>query len=135
MNVFRRLMPLLLALALPGCSDDDGTGPPIACTEEFASWVVAVVDDTGTPVEGLEVAVTREATGALLPYGEPGFVVGSYRIMDDRMNDELRVEGETIVVEGEGEGIAFRADFLFGTDAARCHVEKISGPDTVVVGG
>lgn len=135
MHLFRRVVPILVALAVPGCSDDDGLVPPFACTEEFRSWVVTVLDDAGAPVAGLEVDVTREASGASLPYGEPGFTPGTYRIMDDAMADELRIDGEPIAVEGSGGGLSFRADYVFGADVARCHVRKISGPDSVVAAG
>lgn len=124
-----------LAALLFASACDDGTAPSVACTEEFRSWVVVVVDDTGTPMVGLDVDVTRTSTGALLPYGEPGFTAGAYRVMDDGLSSELRVAGETIVAESEGEGVSFRAEYLFGTDPWRCHVEKLAGPDTVVVGG
>lgn len=135
MTPFRRAVPVAIAVAALACSDDGEIASPIACTEEFRSWTVTVVDDGGVPVAGLEVDVTRQATGALLPYGGPGSEAGSYRIMDDGMREELASDGESVVVEGAGTGISFRADYRFGTDGSRCHVEKISGPDTVAVGG
>jgi hypothetical protein len=135
MSARRPIVPALLALLLLACSDGEMPGPWAVCTEEFRSWVVTVVDDALTPVAGLEVDVTRASTGEPLPYGEPMLQPGSYRIMDDGMSDELEIDGETILVEGAGQGISFEAEYVFGTDAQRCHVEKVSGPDTVVVGG
>lgn len=135
MSARRPIVPALLAPLLLACSDGVVPGPWAACTEEFRTWAVVVADDALTPIEGLEVDVTRASTGERLPYGEPMLEPGSYRIMDDGMTDELETDGETILVEGAGEGISFEAEYVFGTDAQRCHVEKVSGPDTVVVVG
>ena len=135
MTPFRRAVPVAIAVAALACSDDGEIASPIACTEEFRSWTITVVDDAGAPVAGLDVDVIRSATGALLPYGGPGFEAGAYRIMDDGMREELAADGESVVVEEAGAVTTFRADFRFGTDVSRCHVEKISGPDTVETGG
>ena len=129
------LFPILLfAAALTSCSSEpDGTSPP-ACTEEFRSWTVTVVDSDGHPVDGLDVEVTRVLTGELLPYGDPShFAPGEYRIMDDGMAATIRVQGETIRADGSGSEREFRASWEFGADAWRCHVERRSGPDTVIV--
>jgi hypothetical protein len=113
------------------CSGDPDPTEPIACTEEFRSWIVVVVDAGGEPIDGLAVQVVRASSGAVLPYGDPGFSAGSYRIMDDGMADSIRIEGETIEASAlEGEA-TFEAAWEFGADPWRCHVERLSGPDTV----
>ena len=123
---------LLLPCAVLSCSGDPDPTDPIACTEEFRSWNVVVVDAVGTPIDGLTVQVVRTSTGALLPYGGPSFSVGSYRIMDDGRAASIRIHGETIEAGASGAGGTFDAAWEFGADAWRCHVEKLSGPDTVI---
>ena len=126
---------LLLPCAVLACSGDPDPNDPIACTEEFRSWSVVVVDSAGNPIDGLTVQVVRASSGAQLPYGEPAFSAGSYRIMDDGMAAEIRIEGETIEARTSGAGATFDAEWEFGADAWRCHVEKLSGPDTVTAVG
>jgi hypothetical protein len=115
------------------CSGDPNPSDPIACTEEFRAWSVTVVDAAGNPVDGLTVQVVRNSTGEQLPYGGTAFSAGSYRIMDDGMAAAIRIEGETIEGSGTGGGGTFDAAWEFGADARRCHVEKLSGPDTVTL--
>lgn len=123
---------LLLPYAVLSCSGDPAPSDPIACTEEFRSWNVIVVDSAGAPIDGLTVRVLRAATGEPLPYGGASFSAGSYRIMDDGMTASIRIDGETIEAGTSGGGATFDAAWEFGADAWRCHVEKLSGPDTVV---
>ena len=122
----------LLPYAVLSCSGDPPPNDPIACTEEFRSWSVIVVDAAGTPIDGLTVQVVRPSTGELLPYGGPSFSAGSYQIMDDGMSASIRIDGETIEAGASGGEATFDAVWEFGADAWRCHVEKLSGPDTVV---
>lgn len=130
--LIRRLSGLiLLPYILIACSGDPNPIDPIACTEEFRSWNVVVIDAAGDPIDGLTVQVVRASTGAQLPYGQPAFSAGSYRIMDDGMAASIRIEGETIEASASGGGATFDAAWEFGADAWRCHVEKLSGPDTV----
>lgn len=126
---------LILAVAALACDEEPGPAGPVACTEEYRSWMVSVVDTAGSPVDGLQVVVDRAATGDTLPYGMPFFLPGSYLIMDDGMVDTISIEGETIRAAVSGPAGGFVATWVFGADAWRCHVEKKSGPDTVVVAG
>ena len=122
---------VFLSCTVIACSGDPDLTDPIACTEEFRSWSVVVVDTAGNPVDGLTVQVVRTSTGEQLPYGGAAFSAGSYRIMDDGMAAAIRIEGETIEAGTSGGGATFDAAWEFGADAWRCHVEKLSGPDTV----
>jgi hypothetical protein len=123
--------PALLPCAVIACSGAPDPSDPIACTEEFRSWSVVVVDGAGVPVDGLTLQVVRASTGARLPYGEAGYAAGSYRIMDDGMAASIRIEGETIEASSAGGSGTFDAAWEFGADVRRCHVEKLSGPDAV----
>ena len=130
--VLPRCVRFLLPLAAFSCSGDPGLADPVACTEEFRSWNVVVVDTAGTPIDGLTVQVVRKSTGELLSYGDPSFSAGSYQIMDDGMAASIRIDGETIEAGTSGGAATFESVWEFGADAWRCHVERLSGPDTVV---
>ena len=125
------LGPALLPCAVLACSGTPDPTEPIACTEEFRSWSVVVVDGAGDPIDGLTLQVVRASTGAQLPYGDAAYSAGSYRIMDDGMAASIRIEGETIEASSAGGSGTFDAAWEFGADVWRCHVEKLSGPDTV----
>lgn len=122
---------VFLSCTVIACSGDPDLTDPIACTEEFRSWGVVVINAAGEPIDGLTVRVVRASSGALLPYGDAAFSAGGYRIMDDGMAASIRIEGEIIEASATGGGATFDAAWEFGADAWRCHVEKLSGPDTV----
>lgn len=126
---------LTLAVAVFACNGEPEPAGPAACTEEYRSWMVSVVDSAGSPVDGLPVIVDRPATGDTLPYGTPFLRPGNYLIMDDGMADTIRIEGEIIRAAGSGPAGGFVATWVFGADPWRCHVEQKSGPDTVIVAG
>jgi hypothetical protein len=121
----------LLPCAVIACTGAPDPNDPIACTEEFRSWSVVVVDGAGDPVDGLTLQVVRASTGEQLPYGDAGYSAGSYRIMDDGMAASIRIEGEMIEASSAGGSGIFDAAWEFGADVWRCHVEKLSGPDSV----
>jgi len=52
-------------------------------------------------------------------------------ILTDNNIDDLNEAGRTIEVVGTLGGMGFTAEYVFGRDACQCHVNKISGPDTV----
>jgi hypothetical protein len=123
---------LVLASLAAGCAGDGPDMLPCACTEEFRMYHLAVLDASGSPADSVEVTVIREDTGERLGFGAPTGAAGTYLIMDDSFSDRIRFE-ETFDVSGvRGQG-SFRADFRFGTDACRCHVLFLSGPDTVAL--
>jgi hypothetical protein len=57
---------------------------------------------------------------------------GAYLVADDGMLDVFSSEGDTVRVTGTKDAAAFVADFVFAVpDPCRCHVERVSGPDSV----
>lgn len=119
-----------LMAALGSACDGDDSGP-CACTEEFRTYAVTVLDRAGHPAAEVEVAVVRVRDGAVLPYGQP-LSAGTYRIMDDGFTDEI-ARDESFAVGGRLGTETFDASYRFGTDDCRCHVLKLAGPDTVTL--
>jgi hypothetical protein len=130
----RIAIPAVLALAgLAGCTDGPSSG--CACTEEFRVFTLAVLDDAAQPVPDADLTITNLRTGRTLQSGWLGDLVpGHYAIVDDAMLDEFSGAGDPVRVRGQSPAGSFTAEFVFGPDDCRCHLQRIAGPDTVMVG-
>jgi hypothetical protein len=108
---------------------------PCACTEEFRTYTLAVVDETGAAVADALITRTHARTGEILEPGWLGMLQpGVYLIADDGMLDRFSSRGDTVRVHGTKDDRAFVADFVFAVPAqCRCHVELVSGPDSVIM--
>jgi hypothetical protein len=129
----RAWRPAILALAatLAACDGDDA-GP--ACTQEFRTAAVTVVDGRGTPATDATVRTVLVRTGEPVTVTSIlDLVPGSYLILDD---------GAVALIEGDDEafrvtaarptGNAVEATYRFAAPGG-CHIEKVSGPDTLQV--
>jgi len=132
-----RLVPLLaFALAVAPSSGCDEPLRACACTEEFRVYTVTVLDDAMQPATGVTLTRTNLRTGRVLEPGWLGLLApGVYEVVDDGLLDEFSSDGDIVRVTGVQVGASFTADFVFATpDPCRCHVVRIAGPDTVVIG-
>ena len=122
---------LVLAAVLVAC---DGNEPqtPCACTEEFRSYHLTVVDGAGERADGVDVRVVRVLTGERLDFGSPAGTPGVYVIMDDSFTDRIAAD-ESFQVGGVRGETSFTTEFRFGTDECRCHVLRLAGPDSVTL--
>jgi hypothetical protein len=135
---FLPLLPLLLLLVAGAghltCSPTtDGT---CACTEEFRTFAVTVLDDAMQPAEDVVLTRTNLRTGRVIEPGWLGMLTpGTYLVADDSNLDEFSSRGDIVRVVGGGPAGSFSADFVFRVpEPCRCHVELVAGPDTVVIG-
>jgi hypothetical protein len=133
-------IPLLLlsgaaALALAGCAVETPAGQCGACTREFRVFTVLVLDDASQPVTDADLTVTNRRTGRRLQSGWLGLLApGYYTVADDAMLSEFSAAGDSVRVVGTSPAGSFSADFLFQPDACACHLQRVAGPDTIVVG-
>jgi hypothetical protein len=127
----RVLAAILLVFAgvLVAC-DGDEPQIPCACTEEFRSYHLTVLDGAGQPADGVDVRVVRVRTGERLIFGSPAGTPGVYVIMDDSFTDRI-AEDESFQVSGVRGEASFVTEHRFGTDECRCHVLWLAGPDSV----
>ena len=122
---------LLLVIGLASCLDSDPS-LPCACTLEFRFFTVGVVDAAGQPAEGVSISVRRVSDGALLTVNSSlGQGSGVYVILTDGNIQDVSEAGTTVEVVGTLGDMGFTAEYVFDRDACQCHVNKISGPDTV----
>ena len=114
-----------------GCSSTSVEG--CFCDNSFRIAVVAVVDTSGAPVVGVAITVTRVATEENLEFTPANLPDGVYIILDDGFVGAVAMEGETFNVVGRKDNAVFMQDYVFGADACRCHLTRISGPDSIVM--
>lgn len=114
-----------------GCSSTSVEG--CFCDSSFRIAVVTVVDTSGAPVVGVALTVTRVATEENLEFAPTDLPNGVYIIIDDGFVGAIEMAGETFNVVGRKDNAVFMQDYVFGTDACRCHLTRISGPDSIVM--
>ena len=132
---------VLTAVLIAGCVEQpSGPGDDCLCTAEFAQVLITVVDGEGLPISGVTIEVTIPRTGQVLDSSRllQGPEPGRYAIFNDGFKDlvapENRDMGEEIRVVGSLKDPIFDETFRVGVPGeCRCHVRKISGPDTVKV--
>ncbi len=118
-------------MGVASCLDSDPS-LPCACTLEFRFFTVTVVDASGQPAEGVSISVRRVSDGALLTVNSSlGQGSGVYVILTDGNIQDVSEAGTTVEVVGTLGELGFTAEYVFDRDACQCHVNKISGPETV----
>jgi hypothetical protein len=124
-----RNLSLLASVGLLGC-DQQSTE---VCTAMFAVSTVTVVDAGSAPAAGATVTTTLVRTGeTLTPTTLMDFVTGVYPILDDGAIPRLRPSGDSIRVRAHQGAASAEAIYRFEIPGG-CHIEKISGPDTLVL--
>ena len=134
MHYFRLISVLSLGAAMTGC----GTDPLVLCSDQLVALTAAVVNDTGQPLTGLSVTDTVLRTGAVLevtadspPSNLPAVGLPATMIFSDEFREAIHATGDEVVVVVSAEGHSGSGRYQFGSDG--CHVQKLAGPDTLVV--
>jgi hypothetical protein len=120
---------LLVAVGGASCSVP---ATPCVCTLEFRTFSVTVLDASGEPAEGVSISVHRVSDG--LDLTEPNDLLptpGVYVILTDGNRDDVSENGTAVEVVGTLGDRGFTAEHVFDRDACNCHVNEVSGPDTV----
>ncbi len=121
----------LIGTAAWGCSSTTVEG--CVCDSSFRIAVVTVVDTDGTPVVGVAITVTRLSTEENIEFTPADLPDGVYIILDDGFVDAVDMDGEVFRVVGRKDNAGFMQDYVFGSDVCRCHLTRISGPDSIVM--
>ncbi len=124
---------LLLVLALCACNDilGEDDNDEVVCTAQFVIVEFWVVDALDNPQGGFTLTVTNERTGETYDVEQYGHTDGLYSALHDSFKNKVEMTGDPVRVQGNDGTREFVADFVIGAD--RCHVHKISGPDSVLV--
>jgi hypothetical protein len=127
------LVSFLLVITAISCSTVD---EDCMCTEEYRFYLVTILDTLSAPIDSLDIAI-RDKDGDELnvqqeshPFGE-----GKYTVLNDSFTDMFCACGTTQNIyfsATDGNRIA-NGEFMFNTDKCKCHINKVSGPDTLVL--
>jgi len=129
----RTIFFIISAIVFSSCSEIDKN---CLCTEEFRSYLVTVVDTLGIPVDSLNVII-KDKDGDELDVQQDQYFLdeGKYTVLNDSFTHIFCSCGtpQTIYFSAtDGSRIA-TGEFMFNTDECKCHVNKVSGPDTLLL--
>lgn len=121
---------LMVTLYVSSCTSDS---LDCVCTDDFRSITVVVVDTLKSPVNGL-ISTIEDESGKMYSFPqEPPFFPGLYTIMNDSYVHDFSTVPKTILFTAENDSLAVSAQYLINTDPCMCHINKVSGPDTLVL--
>jgi len=123
----------LFSLITFSCSEID---KDCACTEEFRGYGVTVVDTLGVPVDSLTVIIKDKDGDELdVQQNQFNFDEGKYTVLTDAFIHIFCSCGsaQKIYFSATDGSRTANGEFLFNTDDCKCHINKVSGPDTLVL--
>jgi len=123
----------LFSLITFSCSEID---KDCACTEEFRGYGVTVVDTLGVPVDSLTVIIKDKDGDELdVQQNQFNFDEGKYTVLTDAFIHIFCSCGsaQKIYFSATDGSTSANGEFLFNTDECKCHINKVSGPDTLVL--
>ncbi|MBZ0180222.1 MAG: hypothetical protein K8F36_13090 [Melioribacteraceae bacterium] len=119
-------------IGIIGCSNSSENN--CICTQEFRSYSVFIADENLVGIDSLVTQSKNRQTGEKYQISQSWSMdKGMYVVMDD--SHTLKFSGiptQVIFTAKKGE-IDIEADYFFNTDDCKCHINKVSGPDTIVV--
>jgi hypothetical protein len=128
-NSAKHFAALTAFVGLLACDDPGGVG----CTAEFRMIRLVITDKAGSPADSVDFTVRLVRTGEVLNHTTPGpNPTGTYLLIDDGATTKLQPTGEQVRAVAIRGPAAAQADFLIGVPGG-CHVQKVSGPDTLAL--
>ena len=124
---------ILILFIVNSCSEID---KDCICTEEYRTYLVTVVDTLGVPVDSLNITIKDKDGDELDVQQEPYYLgEGKYTVLNDSFTHIMCTCGTAQAIyfsATDGSKIA-NGEFMFNTDDCKCHINKVSGPDTLVL--
>ena len=106
------------------------------CTAEYRFYLVTIVDTLGVPVDSLAVTIKDKDGGELSVQQETNiFGAGKYTVLTDsfaKMFCSCGTPGKIYFTATDSIRTA-SGEYFFNTDECKCHINKISGQDTLVL--
>lgn len=127
------LAVIFVIFVIISCSEID---KDCLCTEEYRTYLVTVVDTLGVPVDSLNITIKDKDGDELDVQQEPYYLgEGKYTVLNDSFTHIMCTCGTAQAIyfsATDGSKIA-NGEFMFNTDDCKCHINKVSGPDTLVL--
>lgn len=122
---------LLLSCLFYACSP---TAQDCVCTMEFRYITVSVLDNNGNRIDSLATKVTNKQSGKVYSFGpDSADYFGNYIVMTDQYVRDFNTSPTSILFEAGNRNFKVSTMFSIIADECKCHVSKISGPDTITV--
>lgn len=119
----------LAGIGLEACTEDS-----VACTAEFRTIIATVIDTAGSPSPSARLTSVLKRTGETL--GPTSLILtppGVYILVDDGSREKIRNSGDSVRVTAvAGTGPTTTAMYFIDVPGG-CHVNKVAGPDTLIV--
>ena len=110
---------------------------PTVCTDEFVMIQICVVNEKGIHAHSLNILVYNKQNKTVYDLSDvnspDNFInqYGIYTIYHDGFQKPYNGVIERIVIEGKKDNFTFKIECEVSND--KCHVYKISGPDTIAL--
>lgn len=134
----KRILLLMLIAAFSACNKNNRVKPGCStgiCTDLFATINIHYVDNTGTGIGVKDFSVKNLRTGLAVKTGgsfDYGASSGIRSVADDGNLKEFSSEGDEVQVSAtDSLTNQTMVSTLKISGGCTCHIEKLSGPDTV----
>ena len=108
------------------------------CTTEFRGYAVHIATADRQPIDSLVTRVTN--TQSTIVYRSESSTsggwygtLGSYVVLTDAEKNYFTTVPDTVVFHASNREHAITETFTFAQDDCRCHLHKVSGPDSIIV--
>lgn len=119
----------LISVFFLGCSNQS-EGLTCICTTEFREIRVLVLDNKNNPVRNAKATATVLSSNYQINSTDDLYFPGYYIVATDEIvNKMLKIE--KVLFKCVLDTSSVSAEYFIATDNCRCHVTKISGPDTL----
>lgn len=129
----RLIFIVIIVFCFTHCKSDNQ--PECFCTEEFRSITITIVDSLNNPIDSLDVNIVDEFGRRILPLSKQfPYQSGLYVVIDDSYVNYLSTQPLLVYFTADDSiGRTAYALFLVNTDECNCHVQKIYGPERIVL--
>lgn len=126
---------IIIAIIFTVTQCESNKQPECICTTEFRSITVTVVDSLNNPIDSLDVNIVDEFGRGISPLSKQlSYQSGLYVVIDDSYVDYLSTQPLLIYFTvSDSVGRIANTFFLVNTDECKCHVQKISGQERIVL--
>jgi hypothetical protein len=123
---------LVLGFLMLSCSDSVEC-EDIVCTKEFRTVSIRFVDANGNPQIVKDFTVINKRTGEIMTAINDMASQGLYVVASDADLLKLSEKGDNVQITAINSktNVKVQADFVISGGLCACHINKISGPDTI----
>ena len=123
---------LVLGFLMLSCSDSVECAD-IVCTKEFRTVSLRFVDANGNPQIVKDFTVVNKRTGEIMTAINDMASQGLYVVASDADLLKLSEKGDNVQITAINSktNVKVQADFVISGGLCACHINKISGPDTL----